>query len=135
MGKQYDAVRFMDEVDIKMASESRSELNKQLMSVNVQVEQELVLRMSYRDILLISSIANKAVSLFSSSGTDHDASRQAAFDSATTTAVSKRDIGQKTSAGLSKGLSKAALRAKVVMTTEEVKTVLCVFPASILTGQ
>ena len=85
-----------------MASESRAELNKQLMSTNVQVEQELVLKMSYRDIFLISLIINKAVPLFSS-GAGRDKSQRAAFENATTAALSRREFGPKTSAALSRG--------------------------------
>lgn len=120
MSKQVDAVRFLDEVDIKMASESRTELNKALTRISLQVEQELVLRMSYRDILLINSIVNKAISLFSGTNSNNDDSRQSAFDDATASAVSRRDIIPRTSAALSRGSSKTALHAKVVMTTEEV---------------
>lgn len=119
MSKQVDDVRFLDDVDIKIASESRSEMNKPLTNISVQVEQELVVRSSYRDILLITTIANNAISLFSSSEEGGN-SRQAAFDRATDKAISNRGIGR-SSAAPSKSSSKSALHAKVIMATEEVK--------------
>ncbi|KAI5124698.1 hypothetical protein M0805_004304 [Coniferiporia weirii] len=124
MDKQTDAVRFLDDVDMKMSSESRSESNKKFTSIIITVEQELVFRTSYRDSLLITSIANKAIAFFSSSqGVNSDDLKQAAFDNATSSAASggKVSDGQKNSDTLARHNPSRSysLDAKVIMTTEE----------------
>ncbi|KAH8120322.1 vacuolar protein sorting-associated protein vps13 [Phellopilus nigrolimitatus] len=129
MGKQADAVRFLDDVDMKMSSESRSESNRQFTGVNIAVEQEFVFRTSYRDILLITSIANKAIALFSNSEGKESESKQAAFDNATNAVASRGRIieGKRSSSDVSiqaSNRSKASLDAKVIMTTEELNATM-----------
>lgn len=132
MGKRVESVRFLDDVDIKVASESHSELNRQVSNFTVLVEQEFVFKTSYRDILLITSIVNRAISLFSSpDGEDVAETKQAAFDNATSAVASKNtdkpsslsEASRSTShQALSRsGRSKASLKPKVIMTTEEVR--------------
>ena len=131
MGKRVESVRFLDDVDIKMASESHSELNRQVSNFTVLVEQEFVFKTSYRDVLLITSIVNRAISLFSNSGEANVVeTKQAAFDNATSAVVSKTNRPSRVSEDsrsqsrqvLSRsGRSKSSMKPKVIMTTEEVR--------------
>ena len=130
MGKRVESVRFLDDVDIKVASESHSELNRQVSNFTVLVEQEFVFKTSYRDILLITSIVNRAISLFSNSDEANVVeTKQAAFDNATSAVASKTTKPARVSEGsrsqsrqfLSRsGRSKSSMKPKVIMTTEEV---------------
>lgn len=140
MGKRVESVRFLDDVDIKVASESHSELSRQISNFTVLVEQEFVFKTSYRDILLITSIVNRAISLFSNSdGANVVETKQAAFDNATSAVVSKKtnktssmsEASRSTSRqALSRsGRSKSSMKAKVIMTTEEVRMVMKSMPA------
>ena len=131
MGKKVESVRFLDDVDIKVASESHSELNRQVSNFTVLVEQEFVFKTSYRDILLITSIVNRAISLFSNSDEANAVeTKQAAFDNATSAVVSKKtskagpmseDARSSSQQILPRSSrSKSSLRPRVIMTTEEV---------------
>lgn len=132
MGKKVESVRFLDDVDIKIASESHSELNRQVSNITVLVEQEFVFKTSYRDIILITSIANRAISLFSTSDEANAIeTKQAAFDNATSAVVLKKTSeashlneearGSSSQSLARSGRSKSSLRPKVIMTTEEVR--------------
>ncbi|EJD03959.1 vacuolar protein sorting-associated protein vps13 [Fomitiporia mediterranea MF3/22] len=127
MNKQAETVRFLDDVDIKLASESRSEWNKQFTGINIVVEQEFVFRASYRDILLITAIANKALALFSGTDdVDTKETKQAAFDNAANAvaARSKAGDGRKSSSSMTRfspTRSRSNLAAKVIMSTEEME--------------
>lgn len=66
MGKPSESVRFLDDVDLTYTQDSRSTSLHQMQSMEISV-QPVVLRASYRDINLITSIANKAIELYSSS--------------------------------------------------------------------
>ncbi|KAL5518944.1 VPS13 [Sanghuangporus vaninii] len=128
MNKQADAVRFLDDVDIKLASESRSEWNRLFTGVNVTAEQDLVFRVSYRDILLIQTIVNRATTLFSGSDTKElQVAKQAAFDNAASVVASRtKNDGQSsnTLTGQSQSGSKSSVGAKVIVTTEELELAL-----------
>ena len=125
MNKPEDAIRFLDDLDIKLASESRSEWNRQFTGINIVVEHEIVFRTSYRDILLIQTIVNKAMTFLTGyNNLDSKAAKQDAFDNAAN-AFASRGItdGPRSfqSATRQSGTrSKSNLRAEVIMTTEEV---------------
>lgn len=124
MNKQSDAVRFLDDVDIKLTSESRSEWNRLFTGMSIAMEQELVFRVSYRDILLIQTIFNRAATLFLGAETkEPQSAKQAAFDNAANAAVSRaKDDGRNsyTVSSRSQPRAKSNLGAKVIVTTEEV---------------
>lgn len=62
MGKHSDSVRFLDDFDLTLSLDSRS-TSSQLMT-NIEINAKpIVFRASYRDIMLISSIVNKALEL------------------------------------------------------------------------
>ncbi|KZS92954.1 vacuolar protein sorting-associated protein 13 [Sistotremastrum niveocremeum HHB9708] len=62
MDKPADSVRILDETDISIAMDSRRSLTGQLTNIEVQ-SKPIVLRASYRDITLMTAIANKALEL------------------------------------------------------------------------
>lgn len=66
MGKTDENVRFMDDVDFTLSLDSRSSSVEQSSDIEVSVK-PIVFRASYRDINLITTIANRAVELYTRS--------------------------------------------------------------------
>lgn len=75
MDKPTDSVRILDETDISVAMDSRRSPAGQLTNIEVQ-SKPIVLRASYRDIMLMTAIANKALELSSKTVDDEPASNQ-----------------------------------------------------------
>ena len=94
MNKPKDTVRFLDNFNLTFSMDSRAMGLRQKTSIEVDVE-PLVLRVAYRDIMLISSVINKAIELSSQSSADSEKEsvkqprRQASL--ATTTSVQSID--------------------------------------------
>lgn len=63
MGKSSESVRFMDDVDIAITMDNRSTDAQQSTNIDVSVK-PIIFRASYRDIVLISTIMNKAITLY-----------------------------------------------------------------------
>ena len=61
-----ESVRFMDDVDLTLSLDSRSSSSQRSTSLDVSVK-PVVFRASYRDINLITTIANRALELYSQS--------------------------------------------------------------------
>ncbi|KAI0669883.1 vacuolar protein sorting-associated protein 13 [Trametes maxima] len=75
MGKPAESVRFLDDVDLTFTLDSRSSEVHQ--STNIEVTAlPIVFRASYRDIMLITTIVNKAIELYSKSSSSSKASGQ-----------------------------------------------------------
>lgn len=66
MGADEDTVRFLDNVDLTFSMDSRSSTREQMTNVEFAVK-PIVFRASYRDIMLITTIATKAVDLYGKS--------------------------------------------------------------------
>ena len=66
MDNSSNTVRFLDNVDITFSLDNRSSSSQQMTSIEI-TSKPIVLRASYRDINLISSIVNKAIELSSNS--------------------------------------------------------------------
>ncbi|KAG6336571.1 hypothetical protein ID866_2509 [Astraeus odoratus] len=62
MGADSDTVRFLDEVDLALSLDSRSSKREQLLSIEASIK-PIILRASYRDIMLITAIVTKAMQL------------------------------------------------------------------------
>ncbi|KAI8995643.1 vacuolar protein sorting-associated protein 13 [Trametes punicea] len=66
MGKPAESVRFLDDVDLTCTLDSRSSAAHQSTSIEVTAL-PIVFRASYRDIILITTIVNKAIELYGNS--------------------------------------------------------------------
>jgi vacuolar protein sorting-associated protein 13A/C len=66
MGADADTVRFLDDVDLTFSMDSRSSTREQMTSMELTIK-PIVFRASYRDIMLITTIATKAVDLYGKS--------------------------------------------------------------------
>jgi vacuolar protein sorting-associated protein 13A/C len=126
MGKASEDVRFLDDIDLAFSLDSRSSSSQQMVNMEISV-QPITFRASYRDINLISNIANKAVELYGISAKSRPAH---ALQSNSET---DQDISQShKSSGLilrSKKSSKSVGRAHLLTTKEQVylSASLCVF--------
>ncbi|KAG6911962.1 hypothetical protein DXG01_000210 [Tephrocybe rancida] len=65
MGKISESVRFLDDVDLTVSLDSRSSLLQQMTNVEIAVK-PVVFRASYGDLNMISSIVNRAITLYGS---------------------------------------------------------------------
>lgn len=122
MDKPADAIRFLDDLDISMTLELHQESSKQFTGIQLMM-QPVVFRSSYRDILLIMSIANRAIALFSANKEHQQTyTQQSTFDSAR--AIAEKDSAEREGSNrpndpVNKS-SKQAKTAKVVVSSEEV---------------
>ena len=66
MGRYSEVVRFLDNLDLTVSLDNRSSTSQQMSNIEIVVK-PVVLRASYRDINLITSIVNRAIELYSSS--------------------------------------------------------------------
>lgn len=66
MGKPTESVRFLDDLDFTLTLDSRSSASHQSTSIEVTAL-PIVFRASYRDIMLIMTIVNKAIELYGKS--------------------------------------------------------------------
>lgn len=66
MGADADTVRFLDDVDLTFSMDSRSSTREQMTGMEFAVK-PIVFRASYRDIMLITTIATKALDLYGKS--------------------------------------------------------------------
>ena len=115
MNKPTEAIRFLDDFDVSLTLESRQEVAKQFTGIQVML-QPIIFRSSYRDILLIMSIVNKAIALFSGNSEQPQELQQTNVDSART--VAERNSNEQISTR--KLYSPPTAAAKVVATSEEV---------------
>lgn len=75
MGQASESVRFLDDVDLTLSLDNRSSSAQQLMSIEVNAK-PIVFRASYRDIVLISTIVNKALEMSNRPAIDQSAKSQ-----------------------------------------------------------
>ena len=71
MGKDAETVRFLDDVDLTFALDSRTSASQQMTSIEI-TSQPIVFRASYRDINLITTIVNKAITLYGQTAKQND---------------------------------------------------------------
>lgn len=66
MGKNSESARFLDDIDLTVSLDNRSNSAQQMTSIEITAK-PIVFRASYRDINLITSIVNKAIELYGNS--------------------------------------------------------------------
>ena len=71
LGKDTETVRFLDDVDFTFSLDSRSTDTHQMMNIEM-TSQPIVFRASYRDINLITTIVNKAITLYGQTAKQND---------------------------------------------------------------
>lgn len=81
MGADADTVRFLDDVDLTFSMDSRSSTREQMTSMELAVK-PIVFRASYRDIILITTIASKALDLYGKSQNNSSVTSTASTKSA-----------------------------------------------------
>lgn len=98
MDKFSEKVRFLDDVDLTVSLDKRGSTSggsaQQLTSIEVAM-QSVVVRASYRDINLITSIVNNAVELYNRSQQPEDPAKQASASNKT--ASTARAVSKSTS--------------------------------------
>lgn len=66
MGKATESARFLDDIDLTVSLDNRSNSAQQMTSIEITAK-PIVFRASYRDINLITTIVNKAIELYGNS--------------------------------------------------------------------
>ena len=125
MDKQVESVRVLDNFDINLSLDNRGDGRHQVTSVELDL-QALTFRLSYRDILLVTSIVNRAIELSSQMPDREDQER---VDGASTGAVARVDVtSAKSTRTRAMSSSQAPRRqssvpkAKVIMSKETVSS-------------
>lgn len=92
MNKRPEAtIRFVDEFEITMSMESENSANHKITNIVIDL-QALIIRVSYLDIMLISTVVNRALELMSDSGGSPpppEQQKQATDDTASTDRISE----------------------------------------------
>ncbi|KAF9241379.1 vacuolar protein sorting-associated protein 13 [Melanogaster broomeanus] len=112
MGADSDTVRFLDDVDLTFSLDSRSSRREQHMTIEIS-SKPIVFRTSYRDIMLITSIATKAVELYTKSQNGELPPGKQSSDAQTQAAQS---VASKTPVRQTLG------KAHIIMSKEQVRT-------------
>lgn len=118
MGRYSEVVRFLDNLDLTVSLDSRSSTGQQMSNIEVNMK-PVVLRASYRDINLITTIVNRAIELYSQSQQSNSSSTDATSTYTSTVRARSRAAGTlKTPGSQSTPVSQG--KASVTMSKEQV---------------
>ncbi|KAK0532867.1 Vacuolar protein sorting-associated protein 13 [Tilletia horrida] len=128
MNRPKESLRFLDDFDVTMSMDSRMSAARQVTSIEIDIE-PLTFRVSYRDIMLITTVVNKAIELSASSNqATQQKSVQKPSGRTTSSASGRERPSRRTSApmGVDKQIGNAqeqetALNAELIMTKEVLK--------------
>ncbi|BGP36549.1 Vacuolar protein sorting-associated protein 13 [Rhodotorula kratochvilovae] len=127
MDRPKEAIRVLDDVDMTLSMDSRSDGGRQVTNIDVGV-QPLILRVSFRDILLINSIVNRAIELSNRNAPPAPVEPPARPDleptqSGKVRVRSKSDVAsrRRSQSGLSKASRDAIVQAQVIVTKETLR--------------
>lgn len=125
MGKDAETVRFLDDVDFTFSLDSRSTAAHQMMNIEM-TSQSVVLRASYRDINLITTIVNRAIELYTESAQKHSKMGSPRSDAVV---PARSAYGASTSRKTAKATSRSQPvgSANVVLSKEQVRPAYCTF--------
>lgn len=112
MGAESDTVRFLDDIDLTFSLDSRASQPEQHVSMESS-STEIVFRASYRDIMLITAIATKAVELYARSQGDTSLGGEQPPNMQTRTTRSASSVV---------GARRTPAKAHIVMSKEQVWT-------------
>ena len=116
MGKSADRVRFLDDVDLTFSFDSRTSSSHQMTNIEISAK-PIIFRASYRDIILISSIINKAVERYGRSPASVEEQQIATNHSAPST---QRTLMVSSDSANKKTRSRTEAKAMVLMSKEQV---------------
>lgn len=111
MGAESDTVRFLDDVDLTFSLDSRASRQEQLVSIGSS-STGIVFRASYRDIMLITTIATKAIELYARSQGDRLADEKQSSNAQTRTVPPASSVV---------AARRTPAKAHVVMSKEQVR--------------
>jgi vacuolar protein sorting-associated protein 13A/C len=117
MGADSDTVRFLDDINLTFSLDSRSSRREQHMSIEVS-STAIVFRASYRDIMLITAIATKAIELYQQSHKSNLPHEEQPSDAHTQTS---RSVTSQTPGRQTFG------KARIVMSKEQVRISRCTY--------
>ncbi|GAA5952650.1 hypothetical protein JCM21900_006060 [Sporobolomyces salmonicolor] len=128
MDRPKENIRVLDDLDLTVSMGSRADGGRQITNIDVVV-QPVILRVSFRDILLINSIINRAIELSnrsSPSAPDEPPARpslEPVPSSHESRGRSKSDVAtrRKSQPGVMTRSSDAALKAQVILTKETLR--------------
>lgn len=128
MDRPKENIRVLDDVDLILSLDSRIDGGRQVTNIDIGV-QPLILRVSFRDILLINSIVNRAIELSNRNApapVDEEPARPAiepTQSSGKARARSKSDVAtrRRSQSGATKASREALLQAQVIVTKETVR--------------
>lgn len=129
MDKPKDTIRVLDDLDLTVSMDSRADAGRQVTSIEAAIE-PVILRVSFRDILLINSIINRAIELSNRSNASPpaEAPNQKALETTTsgpkTRGRSKSEVTRGTKTQGSNRITDASLRAQVIVSKETVRNIL-----------
>ncbi|RPD62925.1 vacuolar protein sorting-associated protein 13 [Lentinus tigrinus ALCF2SS1-6] len=115
MGKPAESVRFLDDLDFTLTLDSRSSASHQSTSIEVTAL-PIVFRASYRDIMLIMTIVNKAIELYGKSSQSPEQSKAGSEKALTRPAMQSRKVSRPTASRIQPIGS-----ARVMMNKEQFK--------------
>jgi vacuolar protein sorting-associated protein 13A/C len=122
MDRETESVRILDDFDLNLSMDNRSEDGSQSSSIELDV-QPLVLRLSNRDVILVSSIVSRAIEL---SGNDNDKKEDTPTENDSRALVKRRPSEVQTASSAAtksrRRASSAAVKqkAEVLVTRESV---------------
>ncbi|GAA5995177.1 hypothetical protein JCM5350_001861 [Sporobolomyces pararoseus] len=126
MDKPKDTIRVLDDLDLTVSMDSRADAGRQVTSIEAAVD-PVILRVSFRDILLINSIVNRAIELSNRSNPPpaSETSGRPALETSPSGAKSrgrsKSEVTRMTRAQTSSRVTDAALRAQVIVSKETLR--------------
>ncbi len=127
MGKDSDVVRFLDEFDLSLSLDSRSSSSQQMTNMEINAK-PIVFRASYRDIMLITSIVDKAIELGATNSTSAEASTSKYKSRISEFSVSKKSSTKQTAGKPRKSVGKA----RAVASKEQASAYLNSWPSLIV---
>ncbi|GAA6061937.1 hypothetical protein JCM10212_001505 [Sporobolomyces blumeae] len=129
MDKPKDTIRVLDDLDLTVSMDSRADAGRQVTSIEAVI-QPVILRVSFRDILLINSIVNRAIELSNrtSAPAEEKPPTRPALENATsgtkTRGRSKSEVTKRAKTQSSSGQLENALQAQVIITKETLRATI-----------
>jgi vacuolar protein sorting-associated protein 13A/C len=126
MDKPKETIRFLDNFDITLSLDNRSDGGHTLTNIDVNI-QPLVLRVSFRDLLLIQNIINRAIEMSTRAASPPPRPNLATLASQKST---KTITSTTKSTGTRRRSSVGGLAAQIIMTKENVSILSFYLPVS-----
>ncbi|GAA5849449.1 hypothetical protein JCM5353_001982 [Sporobolomyces roseus] len=126
MDKPKDTIRVLDDLDLTVSMDSRADAGRQVTSIEAAIE-PVILRVSFRDILLINSIINRAIELSNRSNASPpvESPNQKALETTAsglkTRGRIKSEVTRGTKTQGSNRITDASLRAQVIVSKETLR--------------